>query len=208
MQDTLIQAYNSLMPFAYQIVLRYCYRTLIRILRDARNGLVVNQGGRYWPEYRGSPGTGQRSPLRHPVFAARSDDGSYLIVDELGREKLVPYGFGCRTIRVDADHNILYDSLANGIEDGFGCLMDNGRMAILRRTNWELLIVSPDGEVTDRLRLATFSKRLPWSVAWTCNKTFLIVFVNKAYDLDIIEIDQKDDCSGRFQRTAEISVSS
>ena len=136
-------------------------------------------------------GTGQRSPLRHPVFAARSDDGSYLIVDELGREKLVPYGFGCRTIRVDADHNILYDSLANGIEDGFGCLMNNGCVAILRRTNWELLIVSPDGEVTDRLRLATFSKRLPWSVAWTCNETFLIVFVNRAYDLDIIEIDSK-----------------
>jgi len=134
-------------------------------------------------------GTGQRSPLRHPVFAIQSDDGSYLIVDELGREKLVPYGFGCRTIRVDVDHNILYDSLANGIEDGYGCLMDNGRMAILRRTNWELLIVSPDGEVTDRMRLATFSKRLPWSVTWTSNETFLIVFVNRAYDLDIIEID-------------------
>ncbi|MGB5259092.1 MAG: hypothetical protein WBO34_01050 [Gammaproteobacteria bacterium] len=136
-------------------------------------------------------GTGQTSPLRHPVFAARSDDGSYLIVDELGREKLVPYGFGCRTIRIDADHNILYDSLANGIEDGFGCLMDNGSMAILRRTNWELLLVSPDGEVTACLRLATFSKCLPWSVAWTCNETFLIVFVNQAYDLDIIEIDAK-----------------
>lgn len=134
---------------------------------------------------------GQRSPLRHPVSAARSDDGSYLIVDELGKEKLVPFGFGCRTIRIDADHNILYDSLAKGIEDGFGCLMDNGCMAILRRTNWELLIVSPNGEVIDRLRLATFSKRLPWSVAWTCNETFIIVFLNHAYDLDIIEIDSK-----------------
>ena len=133
----------------------------------------------------------QRSPLRYPVFAARSDDGSYLIVDELGKEKLVPFGFGCRTIRVDVDHNILYDSLANGIEDGFGCLMDNGYVAILRRTNWELLIISPDGEVTDRLRLATFSKCLPSSVTWTCNETFLIVFVNRAYDLDIIEIDAK-----------------
>ena len=134
-------------------------------------------------------GASERSPLRHPVFAARSDDGSYLIVDELGREKLVPYGFGCRTIRVDADHNILYDSLANGVEDSFGCLMDNGCLGILRRTNWELLVLSPGGEIIDRLRLATFSKRLPWSVTWTCSKTFLIVFVNRAYDLDIIEID-------------------
>ncbi len=136
-------------------------------------------------------GASQESPLQHPVLAARSDDGSYLIVDELGKEKLVPYAFGCRTLRVDADHNILYDSLANGIEDGFGCLMDNGCVAILRRTNWELLIVSPDGEVTDRLRLDTFSKRLPWSVAWTCNETFIVVFVNRAYDLDIIEIDAR-----------------
>ena len=69
--------------------------------------------------------------------------------------------------------------------------MDNGSLAILRRTNWELLIVSPYGEVTDSLRLATFSKRLPWSVTWTCNKTFLILFVNRAYELDIIEIDSK-----------------
>ncbi len=136
-------------------------------------------------------GAGERSPLRHPVFATRCTDGSYLVVDELGREKLVPYGFGCRTIRVDANRNILYDSLANGIEDGYGCEMDNGCLAILRRTNWELLIVSPEGAVSDRLRLATFSKRLPWSVSWTHNKTFLVVFVNKVYDLDIIELDVK-----------------
>jgi DNA-binding beta-propeller fold protein YncE len=134
-------------------------------------------------------GTTRRSPLRHPVSATRADDGTYLIVDELGREKLVPYGFGCRTLRVDADHNILYDSLARGIEDGYGCLMDDGCLAILRRTNWELLILAPDAEITDRLRLATFSKRLPWSVSWTGRKTFLVVFVNQAYDLDIIEVD-------------------
>jgi DNA-binding beta-propeller fold protein YncE len=139
-------------------------------------------------------GTGNSGLLRYPVFAERSADGSYLIVDQLGTEKLVPYGFGCRTIRMDGDHNILYDSLANGIEDGYGCLMDDGCLAVLRRTNWELLVVAPDGEVRDRFRLSTYSKRLPWSVLWTCNKTFLVIFVNKAYDLDIIEIDS----SGRL----------
>ena len=139
----------------------------------------------------GPTDTSKRSPLRHPVFASRSDDGTYLIIDELGREKLVPYGFGCRTIRMDAEHNILFDSLASGMEDGFGCQMDNGQLAILRRTNWELLILSPDGEIADRLRLATYSKCLPWSVSWTCNKTLLIVFVNHAYVLDLIEIDTK-----------------
>ena len=127
--------------------------------------------------------------LHHPIFAAQASDGTYLIVDELGSEKLVPYGFGCRTIRVDTDSNILYDSFESGIDDGYGCLLDNGYMAILRRTKWELLIVTPVGRITDRLYLDTFSKRLPMYVSWTCNGTFLIVFDNRAYDLDIVEID-------------------
>jgi DNA-binding beta-propeller fold protein YncE len=129
--------------------------------------------------------------LHHPVYAQRSDDGAYLIVDELGKEKLVPFSFGCRTIRVDADGHVLYDSLDSGIDDGYGCLMDDGFMAILRRTKWELLIVSPDGVITDRLRLDTLSKRLPRFISWTCNGTFLVVFLNRAYDLDIVEIDRQ-----------------
>ena len=132
---------------------------------------------------------GNEKLLHHPICAERSDDGSYLIVDQLGTEKLVPFSFGCRTIRVDANRNILYDTLASGIEDGYGCLLDNGSMAILRRTKWELLIVSPRGMVTDRLHLDSFSKRLPTLVSWTCNGTFLVVFLNRAYDLDIVEID-------------------
>ena len=101
----------------------------------------------------------------------------------------MPFGFGCRTICVDAEHNILYDSLANGIDDGYGCLLDAGCMAILRRTKWKLLIMSPEGRITDCLYLDTFSKRLPMYVSSTCNDTFLVVFNNRGHDSDIIEID-------------------
>jgi sugar lactone lactonase YvrE len=137
------------------------------------------------------PAGGNGKLLHHPIFAVQHSDGTCLVVDELGREKQVPFSFGCRTIRVDADGNVLYDSLACGIDDGYGCLLDDGSMAILRRTKWELLITSPDGTAFDRLHLDTFSKRLPRFVAWTCKGTFLIVFLNRAYDLDIVEIDRK-----------------
>lgn len=124
--------------------------------------------------------------LHHPICAQRSDDGTYLIVDELAKERLVPYSFGCRTIRVSADGHVLYDSLASGIDDGYGCLLDDGSIAILRRTKWELLMVSATGRITERLYLDAFSKRLPMYLSLTCNGTFLIVFSNHAYDLDII----------------------
>ncbi|MDH3900249.1 MAG: hypothetical protein OEU51_04285, partial [Gammaproteobacteria bacterium] len=142
-------------------------------------------------EYASLPEARRHQQLRFPTYAAQANDGTYLIVDELGKEKLVPFSFGCRTIRVDADRNILYDSLASGIDDGYGCLLDDGSMAILRRTKWELLIASPEGVIADRLHLDTLSKRLPRFVSWTCNGTFLIVFLNRAYDLDIVEIDQQ-----------------
>ena len=121
----------------------------------------------------------------------QANDGSYLIVDELGREKQVPFSFGCRTLRIDAQGRILYDSLNSGIDDGFGCLLDDGSMAILRRTKWELLMVSAEGAVLDVLYLDTFSKRLPRLVSWTRNGTFLVVFDNRAYDLDIVEVDRQ-----------------
>lgn len=147
---------------------------------------VINETGM---EHVSLPDAGNEKLLNSPVFAARADDGTYLIVDELANEKLVPFSFGCRTIRVSADGQILYDSLDSGIDDGYGCLLDDGSMAILRRTKWELLITSADGVAIDRFFLDTFSKRLPGLVSWTCNNTFLVVFNNRAYDLDIVEID-------------------
>lgn len=149
------------------------------VIKEAGVGRVPDPG----PDLRGSP-------LQHPVYAARARDGSYLIVDETGRDKVVPYSFGCRTIRVDASGALLYDSSEHGIEDGFGCLMDDGCIGILRRTRWELLVVDPDGKALDCLRLDTFSKRLPKTVTWTCKGTFLLVFNNRVYNNDIVEIDR------------------
>jgi hypothetical protein len=152
------------------------------------NWSIINEAG-IGPAPMSAVGNGKL--LHHPIYAQQSDDGSYLIVDELGREKQLPFSFGCRTIRVYADGTIFYDSLSSGIDDGYGCLMDDGSMAILRRTKWELLIASPDGDIKERLHLDTLSKRLPGLVAWTCNETLLIVFANRAYDLDIVEIDRQ-----------------
>jgi DNA-binding beta-propeller fold protein YncE len=147
---------------------------------------VINETG---VEHADASGGVKGKLLSAPTYAAQADDGTYLIVDELGREKQVPFSFGCRTIRVDAAGRILYDSLAGGMDDGCGCLLNDGSMAILRRTKWELLLVSPRGVIVDRLHLNTFSKRLPRYASWTRNNTFLVVFANRAYDLDIVEVD-------------------
>jgi hypothetical protein len=133
----------------------------------------------------------QESRLSFPSFAQRDRDGSYLIVDELGVEKQVPFRFGCRTIRVDTASNILFDTSGLGIDDGVGCLMDEGSMAILRRTTWELLIVSPAGDITECFDMATFSKRMPRFVRWTPRQTFMLVFFNRSRDIDVVEVDRQ-----------------
>ena len=54
---------------------------------------------------------------------------------------------------------MIYDTWAHGIEDGYGCLVDDGSLAVLRRTKWELLLVAAEGTITRRLDLTNFSKR-------------------------------------------------
>lgn len=128
--------------------------------------------------------------LHFPMFAMKHHDGTYLIVENLAREKSIPFTFEYRTIRVNADRKVLYDTLANGIEDGFGCLLKNGDMAILRCSKWELLIVSPQGAVVERLPLETLSKRPPKFITVTRNGTFLIIFDTRIGELDIVEINR------------------
>jgi len=127
--------------------------------------------------------------LRFPSLAARASDGTYLIVDELGVEKNVPYRFECRTICVDAAHGIFYDTMEHGIDDGYGCLINDGCMAVLRRTKWELLIVSRRGTTQSRFGLAAISKRTPRLIAWTPGGTFLIAFLDRAGQMDLAEVD-------------------
>lgn len=136
-----------------------------------------------------SPAAGPQ--LCFPVFAAKTPDGGLLIGDELGTSKLVPFRFESRTLLVSPTNEITYDSTLQGIDDGIGCLLDRGFTAILRRTKWELQIVSPQGVVTECLPLWPFSKRMPRYVSWTDRGTFLIVFCNRVREVDIIEVDRQ-----------------
>lgn len=129
--------------------------------------------------------------LLAPSFVEQAADGTCLIVDELGIEKAVPFRFECRTIRVRRDGSIIYDTLSAGFTDGCGCLMADGHTAILRRTAWEILIVSAKGEICERIGLGTCSKRMPRFLSWTHRETFLIVFLDRSGNLDVVEIDRR-----------------
>jgi DNA-binding beta-propeller fold protein YncE len=137
-----------------------------------------------------TPCSSEHEPLCFPTYAGRAEDGTYVIAEELGIEKQVPFRFECRTIRVDAKGKLLFDSTAEGLDDAYGCLLNDGYMALLRRTRWELLVVSPRGDVSHWMSLHTFSKRLPRYVTWTFQGTLLMVFFNRSYDVDIVEVDR------------------
>ena len=133
------------------------------------------------------------SAVCYPTYAAQAADGTYVIAEERGVEKQVPFRFECRTIRMDVDRRILFDSHELGFEDAHGCLVDDGGMAgaiaLLRRTRWQLLFVAPTGDVVRTIELQNISKRLPRYVVATGRNTLLIVFYNRAYDIDVAEID-------------------
>jgi hypothetical protein len=134
---------------------------------------------------------GPEISLSFPSYAARSADGSCLIVDELGTEKVVPFRFESRTLRLAADGRILFDTHAMGISDGTGCLLDDGSMAILCRTRWQILLISPEGQVNRRFDVAQFSKRLPRFVSPTSRQTLLVAFFNRGGEVDLVELDKR-----------------
>lgn len=128
--------------------------------------------------------------LHLPVAAAKAADGSYLIVDELDYELPKGEHTQCRTIRVGADGQLLYDSRSSFISDGYGCLLEDGCMAILSRANWEIQIVSAAGETLDRLALWAFSKHYPRNLHATDTQTFLVSFLDGLGQYDVIEVDR------------------
>ena len=129
--------------------------------------------------------------LTLPNSVQRCSDGSHLVVDLLSLGKSLSVAPECRTLRIGRDGEILYDSLARGIQDGYGCAMDDGLTALLRRSTWELLLVADDGSMQDRIALWGLSKRMPHVISWTTNQTFLISFVDEVYNVDIIEVDTR-----------------
>ncbi|HHK41904.1 MAG TPA: hypothetical protein ENJ50_05745, partial [Planctomycetaceae bacterium] len=78
--------------------------------------------------------------LHYPTSVGRSDTGVTLIGDEVGLEKQVPFRFECRTVQVDANGKVLDDTATRGLTDAYGCLSPDGRLALLRRTQWLLEI--------------------------------------------------------------------
>jgi sugar lactone lactonase YvrE len=128
--------------------------------------------------------------LAQPALIEPLSDTAYVIVDELGIEKNRTVRFECRTLVVDAEGTTLYDSNACGIHDGFGCAMDAGHVALLRRTTWELWVLDLSGSLVERIDLCAFSQRAPRMVQWTSQGTFLISFVDAVYEVDIVELDR------------------
>ncbi len=140
-------------------------------------------------EYASLPEARRFQRLSSPLYAAKASDGTCVIAEEWNMS--VPFRFECRTLRIDTNHQILFDSTTIGIDDGFGCLMGDGCIAIVRRTHWELLIVSSQGKIIDRFGLRACSKKLPRYARWTDKGTFLVVFSNRSFDVDIVEIDRQ-----------------
>ncbi len=129
--------------------------------------------------------------LRYPVFAERADDGTTVIVDETGLSKNLTVLTECRTVRVDAAGRAVWDSIAAGIHDGYGCALDGGRTALLRRTTWDLLILDADGSERRRIDLSLVSPHMARVVTRTARGTLLVSFIDHVYHAEIAELDEE-----------------
>jgi hypothetical protein len=126
--------------------------------------------------------------LQYPIRAERAADGSTLIVDKLSIEKSLPFWLEYRTLRIAPDGRVLYDSHAHGIHDGYGCLMPDGGIALLRVSKWEVLLLSSHGAAIRSLSLAAFAKQPPILIAATDRASLLLCFVDRLFEVEIVEI--------------------
>lgn len=134
-------------------------------------------------------GVGLDSGLDYPVQLERAENQTYLIVDEIGLRKNLTTLTECRTLWVDVAGKVLFDSLAEGMTDTFGCLAGDG-LALLRRTTWELQLLGRDAEVLRSIDLARHTQHMPRLVAWTRRGTFLVASLDVVYDVDLVELDR------------------
>src|SRR5829696_2251945 len=94
----------------------------------------------------GSPALGSpSSELRYPVYAARAADGSTIVVDELAIEKSLHLRAWYRTLKLAPDGTVLANSETWGVDDAFGFPFGDA-LALLRVTQWEILLVSNGGD--------------------------------------------------------------
>lgn len=125
--------------------------------------------------------------LRGPICAERTQAGGHLVVDEDPPNR----GMLCRTLLLTADHEVAYDSRAQGVDDAYGCLMDGRQFAMLQRARSELCVLSISGEPVRSIDLSRISKLRPRILSWTQHGTFLIAFLAGPRKLDIVELDRR-----------------
>jgi hypothetical protein len=126
--------------------------------------------------------------LQYPVFATRAKDGTTVIVDELAIQKSLHLRGSYRTLRVDRDGKLVADSADWGLEDAYGFPVGEA-LAILRVTQWQILLMSPAGERVATLELSPLSKRMPLVSSRTPHDTFLVAFADRLFDVDVVEVD-------------------
>lgn len=126
--------------------------------------------------------------LKYPVVAERAADGSTLIVDKWGIEKALPFWLEYRTLRVATDGRVDFDSHAQGIRDGFGCLLPDGGIALLRVSTWELLLFTREGRAGPVIGLGALAKKPPLLVSATDHDSLLLAFVDRLFEVEIVEI--------------------
>ena len=128
------------------------------------------------------------SPLEYPVYAERAADGSTLVVDKLAVAKSVPYRLEYRTLRVSPLGEVVSDTRAWGIDDGYG-LLRGGSLVLLRVAQWELTVVGDAGRPARRVDLSRVSKRMPVLASATPAGTFLVAFGERVFDVELVEVD-------------------
>ena len=139
-------------------------------------------------EYASPAPAGDDLALECPV-ALQREGGFHLIVDERATENSVPATIECRTLLLDDARKVVLDSKLQGIHDGYGCLVGDETIALMRRSRWDVLLLSFAGEVTGRIDLAHVSKRMPRTIACTAGGTLLVTFLTKSHNLDVAEVD-------------------
>lgn len=132
--------------------------------------------------------TADSTSLLCPVSAEQTKSGGLLIVDDELQDRNPPLML-FRTLLLSAEREVIYDSKVHGVEDAYGCLMDGGQFAILRRARGELCVHAPSGELTRCVDLAGISGRRPKIFCRTPRGSFLVAFVGGRCELDLAEID-------------------
>lgn len=129
--------------------------------------------------------------LSCPTLIEPAGDGQFLVVDELAVEKCVPIRIECRTLLVDRSGRVAFDSRQRGMTDAYGRALGAGRVALLRRSKWEITLVASDGTFEAGIGLWTISKRMPRQIAPTPFGGLLVLFLDRVGEIDLVEIDLK-----------------